>query len=82
MAILNLPQSTVSRHLAYLRNSDLVSERRQEVWMHYRIAEGGTVLHGDLLNLLREDLAGLAQVKDDQKALREYRSRKRAVACG
>jgi ArsR family transcriptional regulator len=35
---LRLPQSTVSRHLAYLRRSGLVEARRQGVWMHYRLA--------------------------------------------
>jgi len=35
---LGLPQPTVSRHLAYLRNSGLVVARRDGVWMHYQIA--------------------------------------------
>lgn len=35
---LGLPQPTVSRHLAYLRRSGLVSVRRDGVWMHYRVA--------------------------------------------
>ncbi len=37
MAALELPQSTVSRHLAYLRNSGWVLDRRQGVWMYYRL---------------------------------------------
>lgn len=36
---LRLPQPTVSRHLAYLRNAELVAARRQGVWMYYRLAE-------------------------------------------
>ena len=35
---LGLPQPTVSRHLAYLRESGLVEARRQGVWMYYRLA--------------------------------------------
>ena len=35
---LNLPQPTVSRHLAYLRKSGLVDTRRDGVWMHYRLS--------------------------------------------
>ncbi|WP_323772619.1 metalloregulator ArsR/SmtB family transcription factor [Alcanivorax sp.] len=31
------PQSTVSRHLAQLRQCELVVARRQGTWMHYRI---------------------------------------------
>ncbi|WP_082872356.1 metalloregulator ArsR/SmtB family transcription factor [Alcanivorax sp. HI0044] len=31
------PQSTVSRHLAQLRQCGLVVARRQGTWMHYRV---------------------------------------------
>lgn len=36
---LQLPQPTISRHLAYLRKSGLVAARREGIWMHYRLAE-------------------------------------------
>jgi ArsR family transcriptional regulator len=35
---LGLPQPTVSRHLAYLRRSGLVTARRDGVWMHYQVS--------------------------------------------
>lgn len=34
---LDLPQAKVSRHLAYLRKRKLVSTRRTDQWIHYRI---------------------------------------------
>lgn len=34
---LDLPQPTVSRHLASLRRAGLVVARRDGLWMHYRI---------------------------------------------
>jgi len=37
---LELSQSVVSRHLAYLRNNGLVSTRREGVWVYYRIVDG------------------------------------------
>jgi len=37
---LNLPQSTVSRHLGVLRHAELVQTRREGKWMHYRLASG------------------------------------------
>lgn len=37
---LELSQSVVSRHLAYLRNNGLVSTRREGVWVYYRIVTG------------------------------------------
>ena len=35
---LKLPQPTVSRHLAYLRNAGLVHARKQGLWVHYSLA--------------------------------------------
>ncbi len=35
---LELPQSTVSRHLGVLRHAGLVVARRDGKWMHYRLA--------------------------------------------
>lgn len=37
VAALELPQSTISRHLGRLRQCGLVVARRQGTWMHYRI---------------------------------------------
>ena len=36
---LNLPQPTVSRHLAYLRNAGLVTARKEGLWVHYSLAK-------------------------------------------
>jgi len=82
MAILDLPQSTVSRHLAYLRNADLVEDRRQGVWMYYRLAGGESLLHGDLLALLQCRLTEIPQARDDHDALRGYLAKKDRVSCG
>lgn len=34
---LKLNQSTTSRHLAYLKNSNIVTAERHGVWMHYSL---------------------------------------------
>ena len=36
---LDLPQPTVSRHLAYLRRTGLVTGRKEGLWVHYRLAQ-------------------------------------------
>ncbi|MDX8409937.1 MAG: metalloregulator ArsR/SmtB family transcription factor [Mariprofundales bacterium] len=38
--ILALPQSSISRHLATLRNSGIVLTRKEGLWVHYRLAIG------------------------------------------
>jgi ArsR family transcriptional regulator len=35
---LRIPQPTASRHLAYLRRAGLVTDRRDGLWVHYRLA--------------------------------------------
>jgi ArsR family transcriptional regulator len=42
-AVLDLPQSLISRHLAYLRNADLVDDERQGMRVLYRLRTAGAV---------------------------------------
>lgn len=81
MAILDLPQSTVSRHLAYLRHSGLVADRRDGVWMYYRLAQSGGALQVELLDLLARRLPECPRVAGDRRAL-ETRRRGGQDACG
>jgi ArsR family transcriptional regulator len=47
---LDLPQSTVSRHLAYLRKRGLVIGRKEGLWVHYRLAKPAGKLHVKLMS--------------------------------
>lgn len=79
VAILDLPQSTVSRHLACLRHTGLVEDRRQGVWMFYRLAAGDP-LHRDLLLLVERHIASVPQAERDRAALAGFHSQ--GKACG
>lgn len=47
---LELPQPTVSRHLAYLKKTGLVVGRKDGLWVHYRLSKpAGPGLHRTLL---------------------------------
>ena len=37
--VLDISQPKISRHLAYLRNAEIVSARREGKWIYYRIVE-------------------------------------------
>lgn len=50
---LELPQPTVSRHLAYLRKSGLVIGRKDGLWVYYRLARPAGALHRTLIDNLR-----------------------------
>ncbi|MCF6178841.1 MAG: metalloregulator ArsR/SmtB family transcription factor [Geopsychrobacter sp.] len=81
MAALELPQSTVSRHLATLRNADLVEDRRQGVWMYYRLAKSGEKTLGQLLPLLQTQLVQLPEAQQDLLSLKNYLDQKSGSAC-
>lgn len=72
MAILELPQSTVSRHLSYLRNAKLISGRREGVWMHYRVVDGGDHLGTELAEMLRNNLISFPRAGEDHRRLKQY----------
>ena len=79
--VLDMPQSTVSRHLAVLRNAGWVTERRQGVWMYYRLADDGPDLQRSLQRSILDHLAAQPQIKRDRSALVRH-LRKKGGRCG
>jgi ArsR family transcriptional regulator len=53
VAVLDVPQPTASRHLAYLRRTGLVVARKEGLWMHYSLVPA----RGKAREILRECLA-------------------------
>ncbi|WP_457574744.1 ArsR/SmtB family transcription factor [Desulfolithobacter sp.] len=70
MEVLDLPQSTISRHLAYLRHAGWVEGRRQGVWMYYRLAQGTTHFQEDLAEFLIQSLPKLDTARQDLQTLK------------
>ena len=78
---LGLVQPTVSRHLALLRETELVRDRREGLWIHYR-------LHPELppwaLEVLRSTANGIkdqAPFADDRQVLADMPNRPSAPRC-
>ena len=71
---LALSQSVTSRHLAYLRNNDIVTARREGVWMYYQLTTYAQtelvplfdfIQHNVVDNkIMQTDLANLSQPKN------------------
>lgn len=80
MAVLKLPQSTVSRHLAYLKRSCWVDTRRQGVWMYYQLSRESCVICRELLLILQQHAAGLPEAASDRAVLAAFLKEK-PVAC-
>jgi ArsR family transcriptional regulator, arsenate/arsenite/antimonite-responsive transcriptional repressor len=66
---LRLPQSLVSRHLAYLRRAGLVETRKDGLWVHYRIAPRHDDVTGTLLDAVYHCVGHLSAIGKDAKRL-------------
>jgi ArsR family transcriptional regulator len=66
---LRLPQSLVSRHLAYLRRAGLVDSRKDGLWVHYRLSTGRDEVTRTLLEAVYHCLGHLSTVVKDAKRL-------------
>jgi ArsR family transcriptional regulator, arsenate/arsenite/antimonite-responsive transcriptional repressor len=61
-AVLQISQSKASRHLRYLKNVGLLDDKREGIWVHYKVSsaaenEAGRVLQvsGDFISSLLTD---------------------------
>jgi len=68
-AALDLPQPTISRHLAVLRNAGVVESRRDGSWVYYRLSRDlDPVAQHQLRGLVRE-FSGRHEIKRDVERL-------------
>ena len=72
VAVLNLPQPTVSRHLTCLRRAALIAARKNSYWTFYSLVPASTALRRKLLECLDADVAG--QRRDKRRLLAVRRS--------
>jgi ArsR family transcriptional regulator len=65
VAVLQLPQSTVSRQLSLLKNAGWLKDRREGVWILYSIARSLGPIHQFLLPVLKNFLPSAEVAGDD-----------------
>lgn len=66
---LDLPQPTVSRHLAYLRKSGLAAARREGLWMHYSLLVPSDPASAKVLKSALEAVGAVSSAGSDRKKL-------------
>jgi ArsR family transcriptional regulator, arsenate/arsenite/antimonite-responsive transcriptional repressor len=76
MAIFDEPQSKISRHLAYLKNSGLLGSRRVGTWMHYFLKETLDDVARAQIGFMSHHLAQLQWAKQDRTKMEEVKSQK------
>ena len=65
VAVLQVPQPRISRHLAYLRKANLVLVRKSGLWSHYSLAPAQTPFHRKLLECLAKCFGEVPEVQAD-----------------
>ena len=79
VSIIDAPQPTISRHLAYLRRAGLVEVEREGNWCFYHLARPSGAFHDRLLDCLACCLAEAPQLRQDARKL--ARLRKKGGCC-
>jgi ArsR family transcriptional regulator len=75
MEVLQLPQSNVSRHMAYLKNAGLVDDRREAIWVYYSLIEPRGKVHACQLKCLAECFDDYEILRQDEARLEEFKLR-------
>jgi ArsR family transcriptional regulator len=78
VGLLDLPQPTVSRHLAYLRRTGLVEGRRGWKYAHYRLAAPRHPVHRNLITCVRSCFVGIRSLDRERRAAARCVAKRRA----
>jgi ArsR family transcriptional regulator len=81
IAALELPQSTVSRHLAYLRNSGWVLGRRQGIWMYYHLNKNEHEIIHEMLPIVKKYVASKSGHGMALERLHKFQKEQNQQAC-
>ena len=79
-AILQLPQSTVSRHLKMLADAGWVTSRREATSRYYSAVQSAQATNGKLWSLLREQVAGTSAVDQDARRVKSVMTRRQTAS--
>jgi len=74
METLKITQAKASRHLTYLKNAGLASDRKQAQWVYYSIIRNDEMKFIDCLVI--DNLRNVDIFKDDLENLKEWLARK------
>lgn len=78
---LGIAQPAVSRHLALLREAGIVLDRREGLWIHYRLHPDLPQWASDVLEATAQGIAGQSPFADDRKVLTDMPNRPGAPRC-
>lgn len=74
VSTLDLSQSVISRHLAYLRHNNIVTARREGVWMYYQLTDYAQSELQPLLDFIQYSLVDTQVIQTDLKNFSQTKS--------
>jgi ArsR family transcriptional regulator len=77
MAALQLPQSTTSRHLAYLKRSGWLTSRQEGLWSYYSISAALRTCNAEILQAVSVQIIKSGNILDAKKQLSDFLQYKR-----
>ena len=78
---IGVAQPTISRHLAHLREAELVTDRREGLWIHYRIHPDLPAWVTNVLQETSDGVQGMTPYADDLATLESMPNRPGAPRC-
>jgi ArsR family transcriptional regulator len=69
MDIMNLGQSTASKHLGILKTAGLVESRKDGTWSYYRLSDKGRSNNKDFLGFMSSHINNDPQIRKDKRLL-------------
>lgn len=80
--LLDLPQPAVSRHLAYLRDSGLVENRRTSNYAYYRLSDAHNQIHQNLIDCVGNCFTGIKSLDTERRRAVARLKRRAKEPCG
>jgi len=71
--ILEVPQSTISRHLGVLGNVRLVNDKRVGTRVFYSLAKPEGVIHKKVLECIQKIFPGFRVIQEDDKRISSFK---------
>jgi ArsR family transcriptional regulator len=81
MAALQTPQSTISRHLSFLKNAGWVTSKRSGKWMHYQLRDDEASLQRLIASVLVENIPQHQTCREDDERFQAYLATKPRNSC-
>lgn len=78
---LDLAQPVISRHLAQLKEAEILLARRQGLWVYYRINDTLPIWAHDILTTTVNGVANTPPYRDDAQALATMSDRPNQTCC-